>query len=135
MLLNIIFRCYWGKFGVFSFLRSWKPTCFLTTCLDEEAMSVFLLLHLRFSLCFRNFNQSLCRLSPFLLSYVAVKRAFFIAYWPSLKISQPVFPDNFIGPRILINCVFKLMINLYWFIKYLLTHFFIDSLKWSEPRW
>ena len=28
----------------------------------------------------RSFNQSLCRLSPFPLSYVVVKGAFFIAY-------------------------------------------------------
>ena len=76
-------------------------------------MPVFLLLFSRFSLRCRNFSQCLCRLSPFLLSYVAVKRAFFIAYWPSLKISKLVFRNNFMGPKILINCVFKLTIHLY----------------------
>ena len=27
------------------------------------------------------------------------KRAFFISYLPLLKNSQPVFPDNFMGPK------------------------------------
>ena len=65
----------------------------------------------------RSFYPSFCRLSPFLLSYVACRnftlRAFFIPYLPLLKNSQRVCPDDFMGPQILINCVFKLKINLY----------------------
>ena len=72
----------------------------------------------------RSFNPSLCRLSQFLLSYVAVsrscrlsefylKRAFFIPYLPLLKNGQPVCPDDSVGPKILIKCVFKLKIKLY----------------------
>ena len=63
----------------------------------------------------RSFCPSFCRLSPFLLSYVAVsrscrlsefflKRAFFIPYLLLLKNSQPVCPDDFVDPKILINC-------------------------------
>ena len=56
----------------------------------------------------RSFYPSFCRLSEFYL-----KRALFIPYLPLLKTSQPVCHDDFMGPKILINCVFKLKINLY----------------------
>ena len=73
----------------------------------------------------RSFYPSLCRLSWFLLFYVTVsrscclsefylKRAFFIPYLPLLKSGQPVCLDDFMGPKILIKCVFKLKIKLYW---------------------
>ena len=72
----------------------------------------------------RSFYPSMCHLSPFLLSYVAasrscrlsefyLKRAFFIPYLPLLKNSQPVCPDDCMGPKILINCVFQLKNNLH----------------------
>ena len=59
-------------------------------------------------LSFVAISAVLCRLSEFYL-----KRAFFIPYLPLLKNSQPVCPDDFMGPQFLINCVFKLKINLY----------------------
>ena len=59
-------------------------------------------------LSFVAISAVLCRLSEFYL-----KRAFFIPYLPLLKNSQPVCPDDVMGPPILINCVFKLQINLY----------------------
>ena len=61
----------------------------------------------------------LSQFQPIFVSFVAfsavlcccyLKRAFFIAHWPSPKIRQPVFPDNFMGPKMLINCVFKRLI-------------------------
>ena len=75
-------------------------------------MSVYYCCVFRYYCC--SFFPSLCRLSPFLLSYVAVSRscrssefyrktAFFIPYLPLLKNSQPVCPDDFMGPKILIN--------------------------------
>ena len=71
------------------------------------------------------FSLLLSQFLPIFLSFVAIsavlgrlsefyfKRAFFIPYLPLLKNSQPVCPDDFMDPKILINCVFKLKINLY----------------------
>ena len=61
------------------------------------------------------FSLLLSQFLPIFLSFVAIsavlgrlsefyfKRAFFIPYLPLLKISQPVCPDDFMGPKILIN--------------------------------
>ena len=91
----------------FFFWHSWNA-------IEEEAITLSVYYHYVFRCCCCSFYPSLCRLSRFLLSYVAVsgscrlsefylKRAFFIPYLPLMKNSQPVCPDDFMGPKILIN--------------------------------